>query len=335
MKGWGWTSVSSPPLRQVCYGGRALPQSCGLAVRRWARELLQMSQNTFLFSIYVAFYSSPDDGLRKNGDIGTFAKAGMAVRRWTKLYFCLVQLTKFPAGKRNVDFRSKRKHMFWQCKSLYWIRDVSELNAIQIINVKAQLRSSDQLSQYNSWFKDSAQSFAVVREGGYFALEYGGNKFALLNKGFCRHLHALISRRQVRIQSYVSNKDWATIVHCWRKQISTIFPVEINIYGTRADAEEVGSILSKSGIFLQLPRYGPYIAQYYNPQLLRIEGYSEQISAATLFSVAEDVGDTPDRRVEEEPQANDSVDFILDSLSHHVNLREIPVDHRIKSTLLP
>lgn len=109
------------------------------------------------------------------------------------------------------------------------------------------------------------------------------------------------------------------------------------MYGARADAEEVGSILSKSGTFLQLPRYGLDGAEYYNPHLLRIEGYSEQVPIEALLSPMADVVETQDRRVEENPQANDSVvvDSILDSLSHHVFLQDIPVDRRIKSTLLP
>ena len=205
--------------------------------------------------------------------------------------------------------------------------------------MKAQLRDLDpRLGRYNSWTKDSFHSFPVVKEGDYIALEYSGKKFARLNKRSCSDLQALIKQRQVRLQAYLQNKEWATAVQSWQRgQTSSLFLIEINIYGVRADAEEVGSIMSKCGIFLQLPRYGLDGADYYNPHFLRIEGYSEQNSLKTLLPPVVDEVETPNRVVEEEPQVNDAVivDSILDSLSHHVLLREIPADYRIKSVLLP
>jgi SWI/SNF-related matrix-associated actin-dependent regulator of chromatin subfamily A3 len=172
----------------------------------------------------------------------------------------------------------------------------------------------------------------VVKEGDYFALEYGKYKFARLSKGLCCNLRALVAESQVRIQAFVLNKDWTTAVRS-----STLLLVDINIYGSREDAEEVGRTLSKSGTFLQFPRYGLDGVEYYNPHLFRIEGYPEQVPIETVPWPAEGVIEIPDRSVEEETQLNDSlvVDSILDSLSHHVPLREIPVDSRIKSTLLP
>lgn len=177
----------------------------------------------------------------------------------------------------------------------------------------------------------------MVQEGDYFSLEYDGSKFARLNKRSCSDLQALVTQRQVRFKAYLQNKEWAAAVQSWhQRQTSSLFSVEINIYGARADAEEVGNILSKSGTFLQLPRYGLDDAVYYNPHFLRIEGYSEQVPLETHPSAIVDVVGTPDRTVEEEPQVNDSVvvDSILDSLSHHVFLRQITVDRRIKSELL-
>lgn len=201
--------------------------------------------------------------------------------------------------------------------------------------MKVQLCSIDGFSRYSLCSQDSAQSFTVVQEGDYFALEYGKYKFARLSKGLCCNLRALVTERQVCIRAFVPNKDWTTAVRSWSNQTPKLLPVDINVYGSREDAEEVGRTLSKSGTFLQFPRYGLDGAKYYNPHLFRIEGYPEQVPIETVHWPAEGV--IPDRSVEEETQLNDSlvVDSILDSLSHHVPLREIPVDSRIKSTLLP
>ena len=198
--------------------------------------------------------------------------------------------------------------------------------------MKAQLRSGTHRPPF--LYNGSVQSFPVVQEGGYFALEHLEVKFAHLNKGLCNDLKKLVTDRQVRIQAFVQNKDWTTVMQSWQNHSQTLFPVEINIYGNGPDAEEVGRALCKSGIYLQYPRFGLDGLEYHNPHFLQIEGYSDQVPART--STADEV-ETRDQSVEPETQTNDSavVDTILDSLSHHADLGQISVDRRIKTTLLP
>lgn len=115
-------------------------------------------------------------------------------------------------------------------------------------------------------------------------------------------------------------------------------PLEINIYGLRSIAEVVGSILSKCGIFLQAPYHGLENTTYYNPQLLRLGGFSDQVEVKMEKAPppAGPVTLTQRRNEDEELQPNESgVDQILNSLSHHAPLQEISVDSRIKSELLP
>jgi SWI/SNF-related matrix-associated actin-dependent regulator of chromatin subfamily A3 len=228
---------------------------------------------------------------------------------------------------RNTCFGSVKLYL-----SLYG--RILLLTVVQVIDVKAQLHSVDWLDRYDSGTTGSAQYLAVVQEGNYFALEFDGHKFAHLNKGLSRALRAVVTARQIRIQAYVSKKDWTIGVQSWPGKASALFPVEINLYGTRSDAEEVGRILSKSGIFLQFPQYGLNGVEYHNPHLLRMEGYSEQIPIETLPSPMEDVVKTPDL-IEEDTQIDDFIS-ILDSLSYlAILLPDMPVDHYIKTALLP
>ncbi|KAI1451391.1 SNF2 family N-terminal domain-containing protein [Annulohypoxylon moriforme] len=210
---------------------------------------------------------------------------------------------------------------------------------VLIMDVKVQLSNTNRLSQWNSRSTGSIPCFAIVPEGDYFALECGGEKFGRLNKGLCRHLHELVAQRQVSILAYISTKDWTTAVNSSDYQKPTNILVDLSIYGVQADAREVGSILSISGIFLQMPRYGLGSTKYYNPHLLRIEGYPELSSVKppqAPTKVGFETPNSPDRS-DGETRTNDTavVDSILDSLSHHNILREIAIVPGIRSTLLP
>ena len=107
-------------------------------------------------------------------------------------------------------------------------------------------------------------------------------------------------------------------------------------------AKEVGCILSKSSVFLQMPRHGLEGLEYYNPHILRIEGHPEAVYSETVpFEQPHMYTGLPcevsGRGKEGETQYNDTamVDSILDSLSHHTVLREINIVPEIRSALLP
>lgn len=179
-------------------------------------------------------------------------------------------------------------------------------------------------------------SFLVVQEGDYFSLEYRGNRFASLSKQLCSTLCQLFGA--VRIQAHVAGSDLMCALSSWRATNSGDFALELNIYSSVEKAVKVGKILSKCGLFLQQPRYGMNGGEYYNPHILRLEGYTEPVISDRVFDPSRgDMVETPDRGVEEEPENSDSVvvNSILDSLSHHVVLREIPIDRRVKTVLLP
>ncbi|KAJ2989303.1 hypothetical protein NUW58_g3536 [Xylaria curta] len=207
-----------------------------------------------------------------------------------------------------------------------------------IIGVKVQMHTVDGLNQWSDRANSVVQSVDIVREGDYFALKCGETKFGRLNKGLCRQLHDMVSKQQIHIYAYVSIKDWNTAISSWNRSTPTFISAEINVYGARADAKEVGGILSKSRIFLQMPRHGLDGIEYYNPHILKIEGYPELVTFEQSQSQAftEHASETPEASDEAEARSNDTavVDSILDSLSHHNELREIAIVPDIRSTLL-
>ncbi|KAI0098178.1 SNF2 family N-terminal domain-containing protein [Nemania sp. FL0031] len=91
-----------------------------------------------------------------------------------------------------------------------------------------------------------------------------------------------------------------------------------------------------------MPRHELEGVKYYNPHLLRIEGYPESVYSEVVPFEQHDIStdgpfDTPEGSGKGAAQPNDTtmVDKILDSLSHHTVLREINIVPDIRTELLP
>ncbi|KAK6063731.1 DNA repair protein rad5 [Seiridium cupressi] len=204
-----------------------------------------------------------------------------------------------------------------------------------IIDVKVQPHNTDRFEQFTAWSWSAVQSFAVVQEGDFLTLEFGGTKFGRLNKGLCRHLHDLVANGQIRVEAFIFSKD-LTIAMKSRNGPAPRLPAELNIYGLKENAQKVGGVLSNSGIFLQMPQYGLENVKYSNPHILIMEGYPELLALDPSHNPTNDTRETPDSRLEAGGRGDDTTmfDSILDSLSHHSVLQEISIVPDIKTTLL-
>ncbi|KAI9150829.1 matrix-associated actin-dependent regulator [Paramyrothecium foliicola] len=216
-----------------------------------------------------------------------------------------------------------------------WYQEITQRLCLlgSIIDVQAQPCNAIGLSIV--WDEAIDPYFNIVQEGDYFALELWNVKFGRLSKGICKYLQALAAHKQVSILGYTSGRIWMTAIHSWLQHSPTLLSMEINVYATRENAKEVGTILAHMGIFLQWPRYGREGFEYYNPHFLRIDGFSDCVPTETLAMTKQKTVEIPDN-VERVSQGNDSeiVHSILDSLSHHVQLKDVSAIPDVKSTLL-
>ncbi|KAJ4287020.1 hypothetical protein N0V90_012901 [Kalmusia sp. IMI 367209] len=174
--------------------------------------------------------------------------------------------------------------------------------------------------------------FSVVEEGPFFALEHDGVKFARLNRGLCRTVKLLVTDRQLQLKAFVEHPTWSDI----GEKVS----IEINIYGLEADFKEVGRVLAEGDIYLQYPRFGLEGYAYQNPHFLPIDGFATGIPIAIQLSGIDTQKDKEDETLRRQKGSNSdenvsaAVDNILDSdLTHHANLEQISVDHRISQSL--
>ncbi|KPI45584.1 uncharacterized protein AB675_641 [Cyphellophora attinorum] len=123
-----------------------------------------------------------------------------------------------------------------------------------------------------------------------------------------------------------------------RVQQDRLLLVEINFYGLREHADEVGKKMASLGLFLQRPLYGDVEVPHYNPQILSIEGYIPRESQQMLTSASADTASQKQAvsppTVAAQETDSEAFDSILDSLSHHAILDQVTSIPGIKGDLL-
>lgn len=180
------------------------------------------------------------------------------------------------------------------------------------------------------------QSFSILQEGKFFALQSNDVTFARLNKALSGAFESLCKELHVHLLAYVQTDDLQKACDAAISGKSPTVPLEINICGLQADAERVGIILSNAGTYLQYPRYGVQDYEYYNPHIFRVEGFSDQVQFEAQESSRPQASSGSRNEPTEEAGGSvaNVVSDILDSLTHSVTLPNVSIDSRIKSTLL-
>lgn len=172
------------------------------------------------------------------------------------------------------------------------------------------------------------------QEGKYFLLQHKGESFARLNKLISKDLSELLQGfPTVRLKAYLSRKDLVLGSESWRS--GNAINVEINIYGPEGESEKIGKKLSKSGNFLQQPRFGAGGMKYVNPHILRMPGFSTDHEILDLDSESGEELDSESSGGEHN-SSDDPIDVeqILDSQLQHILTTNISIDRRVKSSLL-
>lgn len=210
---------------------------------------------------------------------------------------------------------------------------------MQIIDVETQLCGSENLSGFPVAPGVEEQPFDLLREGDFFSLTNGQSKISRLNKKTSSDLSALTEALEIRLQAFTSISNILDIIHFLedgtRGSHGKSLSVEINIYGSEKDANEVGILLGKTRNFLQPPRYGLENMTYKNPQILSIAGFSEEtrIPHTAAYENKEDNSSHEDEQTVSQDDDADNVDDFLDTGLRHVSRANISVDRRIQTEL--
>jgi SWI/SNF-related matrix-associated actin-dependent regulator of chromatin subfamily A3 len=189
----------------------------------------------------------------------------------------------------------------------------------------------------------SSVALSVSLVGDYFELQHEGRALARLDKSFCSEARPLVDFG-VNFQACLDWNCWEEFRKSWgpystRDDMAT-FAVDVNVYSLRHHADKVGDMLLRSAILLQYPAHNLGREEYYNPQVLEVDGFEEkpdEVMSEPDESPTPIIVSNMSVQGGPKPSANspDHVEVILNSLSHTNILHEIRTDtNRIKSELM-
>jgi SWI/SNF-related matrix-associated actin-dependent regulator of chromatin subfamily A3 len=112
------------------------------------------------------------------------------------------------------------------------------------------------------------------------------------------------------------------------KEKDAVVRVQINIYGPRKIAHEIGRELSQAKLYLQCPDYVRGGVNYDNPHMLKLEGDQGQLPVTSVNEEEVVVEQTADETMKE------TIAEVFSSLTRDKNLQGLEGDNRLKTQLL-
>lgn len=170
--------------------------------------------------------------------------------------------------------------------------------------------------------------YPVVAQGQVHGLCTHHDIFAVFNKTASQYMHQLVEMDGVRLEGLISRSQFLAA----RARNETTISVEVNVYGKREEACNVGDVLSRCGVYLQQPAYELEHTTYYNPHFLHIQellglgpaqetpkfkfgmptdANVRQVGSNSLATPTTEPGDT-----------STEISNVLSSLTHHSILRQ-------------
>jgi hypothetical protein len=180
------------------------------------------------------------------------------------------------------------------------------------------------------------QSFEVSRYSDYFMLKFSDRSpFAQVSELISRGLEMLQQYHCVEMRAFAETKRIQHVLSRAKRPGEANMKVEINIYGSIADADAIGNNLCFANVYLQDPDHGTQDIEYCNPHVIEFPGFEEPkpLNRGQAF-FAESWG--PSKIVREEREKfNDTVSSIYQSLTRPRNLKRMKGGTHILTPLLP
>ncbi len=118
---------------------------------------------------------------------------------------------------------------------------------------------------------DHVQGFTLeIRPQHVMLLFLDGTDFGFFRGNLTNPLHPLLSRPRLKLEGVAKTRDLIHRIGETGTSRDAIVLVSINLYGPRAEADEVGEALSRDKLWLQRPAFLPSQFSYHNPQFLHL-----------------------------------------------------------------
>lgn len=170
--------------------------------------------------------------------------------------------------------------------------------------------------------------YPVVAQGLVHGLCAHHDIFAVFTKTASQYMHQLVEMDGVRLEGLISRSQFLAA----RTRDETTISVDVNIYGKREDACNVGDVLSRFGVYLQQPAHELEHTTYYNPHFLHIQELlglgPAQETPKFKFGMPTDENarqvesNSPATPTTEQGDTSTEISNVLSSLTHHSILRQ-------------
>lgn len=163
--------------------------------------------------------------------------------------------------------------------------------------------------------------FKVLQSDGELFGVLGSRLYPILNR--VMKLGSVLAEPMVTVDSYDGSiskwKRYGTSARC---------EAELNIYSDRHSSNVVGKTLSMAGLYLQPPRTDPHHLPYENPQNLKLPHFDAIMVDPQIDAIEPEVlyGSS-------DIDQSSEVEIVLDHLHQPHELREVPIDKRIRTEL--
>ncbi|KAI6520061.1 hypothetical protein MCOR10_006466 [Pyricularia oryzae] len=127
----------------------------------------------------------------------------------------------------------------------------------------------------------------------------------------------------IEVRAFVPPMAARDVIQRTRRQFDATLKVDMNVYGTRKNADAVGRALSKRKIFLQDPDHGVLGVDYHNPHLIEFPGFEDTpacLAAAERLSEDQAPSKNSEAGVAKTGDSRRAVSAVFHSLTRHRGL---------------
>ncbi|KAF0328442.1 DNA repair and recombination protein rad5c [Colletotrichum asianum] len=154
--------------------------------------------------------------------------------------------------------------------------------------------------------------------------------FGYLRSGPGKTISPLLTRAGVEFEPIAPTVTLRETIGRAKKPVEAMVKVDINVYGPRRAAPEVGDKLSEGKLWLQKPTHSRKDVDYENPHMLQLDGVEEM----TVEAVREVGGGGPAKRQPREENLRKMMLEVYQSLDKHRDLEKVGGGEGLKNELL-
>ncbi|KAF1984562.1 hypothetical protein K402DRAFT_422775 [Aulographum hederae CBS 113979] len=157
-----------------------------------------------------------------------------------------------------------------------------------------------------------------------------GSHLGSTNTHFVNGFRGVFPRDHVRMAAVVNVGYVRDAIRKARKASDAIIRVDVNVFGPKQNAAEVGRMLSDGKIWLQKPDIPKKGFEYDNPQFLNLDGYERSEFDLQPLEVTSN-----QKRLDfDENEFEEAVENVFNKLTRSDQLQRVEKDQRVKTKLL-